>query len=211
MTPDELREAYRALQTEGSAHCPADEELAALAVGELSAPRRTELADHVVACRRCAESAAILLETHREIGGSQLLRSASPRRRWLSLAAAAAALAVIGLLVGRSADRPASVDRGLPAQISGIVPADGSELAAPPVRFAWPPPDQAEGYRLKLYGDGGELAWQSDRVAASAADVPPAVGSRLEAGRSYYWVVDVDGPARQARLGPFTFRIAAVR
>lgn len=208
MTPeDDLRAAYRALQAEGSAQCPADEELAALVVGEIEPPRREELADHVIACRRCAESAGILFEAHREAGGHPA-PGVSTRRRWLSLGAAAAALAAIGLLVTRSADRPVSIERGRPARVSGLSPADGSELNAAPTRFVWPPRDQAEGYRLKLYGDGGDLVWESDRAAAPAADVPPAVGSGLEAGRSYYWVVDVDGPIEQTRLGPFSFRLA---
>ena len=47
------REAYRALQSEGSELCSDDVGLAALAVGKLKAPLRHELADHVVACQRC--------------------------------------------------------------------------------------------------------------------------------------------------------------
>ncbi|HEX2223053.1 MAG TPA: hypothetical protein VHN15_02480, partial [Thermoanaerobaculia bacterium] len=48
------RRAYRRLQEAGSDACPPEEALAALAVGEVPEERRAALADHVVACRRCA-------------------------------------------------------------------------------------------------------------------------------------------------------------
>jgi hypothetical protein len=206
MTSEDLRGAYRALQTGGSEQCPTDEELAALVAGEAAPPRREDLADHVVACRRCTESTGILLDVHRQASTARAV--VFGRRRWFSLAAAAAALAIIGLLIPRPAGRPASSDRGLPARPAGLVPADGAELAAPPDHFAWPAQPQAEAYRLRIYRDGGDLAWEI-RGTAPAADAPPAARSAFAADGSYYWAVEIEGPVGQPRLGPFSFRIAA--
>lgn len=206
---DDLREAYRALQGPGSAQCPADEELAALVLGELPAERRDAAADHVVSCRRCTESAGVLFETHREASGA---RAASPssRRRWVSLAAAAAAIAAIVLLV-RPPERAPSAERGRGDRAAGFVPADGAQLAEAPPRFAWPPLERAETYRLKLYRDSGDPAWESAAVAAPSVELPPEARGRLGTGGAYYWVVEVEGPSGASRLGPVSFRIAPGR
>jgi len=206
MTPDSdrLQEAYRGLQAAGSEQCPGDEELAGLVLGEGPAERRAALADHVVGCRRCTENARILFEVRQETDATA---ASLPRRRWLTLAAAAAALAVIGLLIGRQ--RTASIERGLPLRAAEILPADGAELPSAPDRFRWTRVDQAEGYDVKLYRDAGDLAWESGRETAPEAELPQAARSGLESGRAYYWVVEVDAPAGATRLGPFSFRLAA--
>jgi len=205
-TEDRLREAYRALQAPGSEACPADEELAAIALGELEPGRRDALADHVVACRRCAESVGILLETHRE--ASVRKATASPLRRWIPLAAAAAAIAVIALLIARLPTPSPSVERGRAERIPGLVPADGAELPDPPARFAWPASERAEAYRLKIYRDSGDAAWASADTAAPFLELPPDARARLKPGGAYYWVIEVEGSSGASRLGPFSFRIA---
>jgi hypothetical protein len=206
--PDSLRGAYRGLQAAGSEQCPGDEELAGLVLGEGSAALRAALADHVVACRRCTESARILFELRQETDATA---ASVPRRRWLKLAAAAAALAAIGLLIGRSPQRTASIERGLPSRAAEILPADGAELPESPERFRWPRLDGVDGYDVKLYRDAGDLAWESGRVTAPEAELPPQTRAGLEAGRSYYWVVEAESPAGATRLGPFSFRLAAAR
>jgi hypothetical protein len=206
MTDDRLREAYRALQGEGSPACPSDDELAGLVLGEDAEARRTALADHVVSCRRCSESVAILLETHREISGDGRTAPAARRRRWLSLAAAAAALVVIGFLLARPAERIRPAERGPSDRMAGVVPADGTPLAEPPERFEWPPSAEAESYRLEVYRDSGELVWDSGLLATTHAVLPADARARLAAG-AYYWVVEVEGSLGRTRTGPFSFRV----
>jgi hypothetical protein len=204
-----LREAYRELQATGSDACPTDEDLAALALGELEPARRDALADHVVGCRRCAESVGILLETHRE--ASDRKAKDSRRRRWIPLAAAAAAIAVIGLLLARSPASSPSAERGRAERVPGLVPADGAELADPPARFAWPPSERAEAYRLKIYRDSGDAAWAGAATAAPFLELPPDARARLSAGGAYYWVIEVESSSGTSRLGPYSFRIAPRR
>lgn len=204
---DRLREAYRALQTPGTNACPADEDLAALALGELEPGRRDALADHVVACRRCAENAAILLETHRE--ASDRKAKDSTRRRWIPLAAAAAAIAVIGLLIGRARGPAPSVERGRAERIAGLVPADGAELPEAPARFAWPPSERAEAYRLRIYRDSGDAVWTSAPTVVPSVELPGEARTRLAGGGAYYWVIEVEGSADVSRLGPFSFRVSS--
>ena len=205
MKRDPLQDAYRALQHEGSSACPSDDELAGLVVGDVDDARRALLADHVVSCRRCTESAAILFETHRETSGAG---RAAPiaRRLWFSLAAAAAALVVVGLLVARPGARAPAAERGASGPSAGVVPPDGAALDEPPTRFEWPTTAEAESYRLELYRDSGELVWDGGRQTDTRAPLPAAARARLSAG-AYYWVVEIEGPLGKTRSGPFSFRV----
>ena len=208
MTDDRLRETYRVLQAEGSPGCPTDEELAALALGEPEPARRDALADHVVRCRRCSETAGLLLEMRRETAGLGQARPVPTRRRWFSLAAAAAALAAIAVLVARSSGPSASAERGRPLQTAGVDPADGAVLSSVPGRFAWPASHPGDAYRLRLFRDSGDLVWDSGRLSDNSANLPEDVRAALPPGQSYYWAVEVAGPAAATRIGPFSFRIA---
>ena len=116
-------------------------------------------------------------------------------------------MAAAGLLLLRM-PREQSTERGAAARAAGVAPSDASALAEPPARFDWPAQPQAEGYRLRLFRDSGDALWESDRITAPGVEVPPERRASIEGGRSYYWVVEVEGPLEKARLGPFTFRVA---
>ena len=203
MTRDPLHDAFRALQTEGSPSCPPDEELVSLVLGELTGDRRDSLADHVVSCRLCADGVRILYETHREASGARL---GAPVRRWISVAAVAAALAIVGVLVVRGPGRAPSAERGTVLQSVAVVPYDGAVLLEPPSRLQWPSRSGAESYRAKLYRDSGELVWDSGAIVSASTDLPTDVRTRLGTG-SYYWVVEIESSLGRERSGPFSFRV----
>ena len=203
MKRDSLRDAFRGLQTEGSPSCPPDEELVSLVLGEVSRERRDALADHVVSCRRCADGVRILYETHREASGA---RHGAPARRWLSVAAAAAVLAIVGVLIARGPGRVPSAERGTVAPGSTVVPYDGAVLPEPPSRLQWPARSGAETYRARLYRDSGELVWDSGTVASASAELPADARDRVGTG-AYYWVVETAGSLGRERSGPFSFRV----
>ena len=208
MNRDPLSDAYRRVQEPGSPACPTPEILAGLALGTTAGEERVRVADHVVACRRCSEDVQILLATNRE--ARRELDAPSGRRRRLAVAAAVV-LAVLagGLLVLRQRAGVESADRGARTQATGENPPDASALAEAPARFEWPAAPQAEVYRFKLFRDSGDALWESGPVTEPHVDIPPERRASMEGGRSYYWVVEVDGPLEKARLGPFTFRVSA--
>ena len=207
MNRDPLSDAYRRAQEPGSPDCPAPDILTDLALGTMAGEERARIADHVVTCRRCSEDVQILLATNRE--ARRELDAPSGRRRWLAVAAAVV-LAVLagGLLVLRQRAGMESADRGARTQATGEIPPDASALADAPARFEWPAAPQAEGYRFRLFRDSGDALWESDRVTAPHVEIPPERRASMESGRSYYWVVEVEGPLEKARLGPFTFRVS---
>jgi hypothetical protein len=209
MTRDPLTDAYRRIQEPGSPACPTPESLTDLALGATLGEERARLADHVVSCRRCSEGVQILLATNRE-ARRELGAARSGRLRWLALAAATV-LAVLagGLLVLRQRAGVESADRGAAAQAASVIPLDASALVDAPARFEWPAVPQAEGYRVKLFRDSGDALWESDRVTAPHVEIPTERRASIEGGRSYYWVVEVEGPLEKSRLGPFTFRVSA--
>lgn len=208
MNRDPLGEVYRRLQAPGSPACPAPERLADLVLGQVSGEERERLADHVVACRRCSEDARILLETHREARGELGAEAVPGRRRWFALAAAAVlAVAALGILLLRQVPEIESAERGSAPRAAGLTPPDAAALNEPPAHFAWPATAGAEGYRLKLFRDSGDILWESDRFGATQIELPPDRRALLERGRSYFWVVEVEGSLERTRLGPFTFRV----
>jgi hypothetical protein len=207
------REAYRSLQTAGSPDCPDDETLAALATGESLGAERERLADHVAGCRRCADRYRTLRDLHRAAaadpvrGGARSGGSGSPLRL---LAAAAAVLGVIGLawiaVLPRETGDPDAL-RGGPAVVEGVRPAPDARLATPPRELTWPARDGALSYRVILYDAASSPLWTSGTVSAPRLPLPDEARSRLTAGGSYFWVVEVDLGTRSSRLGPFWFSL----
>jgi hypothetical protein len=70
--PDHLdmeawRQAYRDLQSRGSARCPPDDQLIDLALHKHSGNEREQLADHIVSCRRCTDLYRLLVHAHRDL------------------------------------------------------------------------------------------------------------------------------------------------
>jgi hypothetical protein len=196
-----LSRDYRELQTPGSDRCPDPEALAALALNETPPGQRESLADHIVACRRCSESYQILARTHQEI---RAVRSAS--RTWI--AAAALVLLAAGAVVVWQSARRDEVYRGSRRSPASVVPADGASSVAAPAVLRWPAQPQAEAYRVKLFAADGQALWQSDVITSNQAPVPESVRSRLQAGKSYFWSVEVRMPLETQRLGPFSFTLA---
>jgi hypothetical protein len=69
--PDDLdlvawRQAYRSLQAPGSPGCPPEDRLIALVLHEPPYAERTELADHIVWCRRCTDLYQLLLRVRHD-------------------------------------------------------------------------------------------------------------------------------------------------
>jgi hypothetical protein len=181
----------------GHGACPDPELLAGLALGEAVSADRRALADHVVGCRRCAADFRLLRELH---GEAQ--RPARRRRFWGGLAAAAAVVivAVAGLWPrgGEIATRgPGFATR----------PVDGAVLAAPPRQLEWPAQLGARRYRVTLHRGDGTRLWEAPPVDDPRLEIPTEVVTALAPGRSGYWVVDVEGPVRRQRLGPFWFEV----
>jgi hypothetical protein len=195
----DLRKAYHALQEKGSDGCPPPETLAALATGELAGEERERTADHVVRCRNCGEAAQILLRTHAEAGA----RPRPGRSRLAGLAAAIAVAALAGVLIWRSPRRDEVVRGG--TQAESVAPADHASLGEAPREFRWPARPQAEGYRVKLFASNGDGLWDADAGTGDRIALPEAARSRLAAGQSYFWIVEVRMPLETQRLGPYTF------
>ncbi len=174
-----------------------------LAVGDLSGPERERLADHVVACRRCSEQYQILARTHAQALGQQSrTRALLP---WITAAGIAIAAAA-GVLIVRSV-RPEDALRGVRGTPGAVVPGDGTRLGEPPAILRWPAQPGSEGFRVRLFTSAGDALWEANAGDLQQLAVPESVRSRLRAGQSYFWTVEVQMPLEKQRLGPFTFTL----
>lgn len=133
-------------------------------------------------------------------------RPAGWRPLWLAPAAALAlALLAVPLIIeddGEPALDP-SVVRG-PAQ--AVTPADESELAAPPQRFAWPAVAGATAYRVIVHDAAARPVWGSGAVEATELELAPGALT-LEPGATYLWTVEAAAGESRIELGPWRFRL----
>src|SRR5262249_5752198 len=184
---------------------PSDDTLAAFVLGDLSGEDRSRCADHIPSCRACTADYRALAEVH-----AQTSAALRPRDGWRAawVAAAVVALAVGGALIVVRSGRREEAFRETPPAAASVEPADGATLAHAPSALHWPVQRDAEGYRVKLFGPSGDAIWEMDAQKADRIEVPEAVRSRLEPGRSYFWNVEVRLPLERQRLGPYTFTIS---
>ena len=183
------RETYRGLQGEGGDDCPGDERLAALAIGELESPTRDELADHMVACRRCSGRYRDLASLHEANASPERKTRSGSGRRWLGIAA----LLVIGValaLVVRQFDTDGDNGgalRGTATIGAAVEPANRAELTTTPSIISWQPIPGAESYQLLLFDREGGSIWQSEESDTPAAELPEAIRGRITPLCTYLW------------------------
>ncbi|MCP3956756.1 MAG: hypothetical protein GY719_02770 [bacterium] len=209
----ELRASYRQAMDAGSESCPEDENLAALATGELGG-ESPGLADHVVSCRRCAERYRTLRELHLAAEGRTGGRVTRWRRPLRATFAVAAMLVVaLGLYHFLAPPTPDSSRSGAGDQLRTTVselevtPADGAVLGAPPRSLAWPAQTGAGTYRVHLFDAGAEPLWESGPLSEPGVDLPEPQVAELRSGGSFFWVVRMSGFSQRRELGPFWFEV----
>jgi anti-sigma factor RsiW len=194
------RRAYRDGLPEGSPDCPSEEELVSLVVGEASADERARLADHLVACARCAATYRTLGDLHREASsaGRRAGRVTWTQRRLVVWAAAAVLLVAVGVALRVAPVRlptggpQGEVMRGRPLTAAPVEPEQGARLATPPRRLAWKAEDAGATYRVVLYDVESVPIWESDRTSEPALALPSTVQDRLARGGTFYWRVRVE-------------------
>lgn len=91
---------------------------------------------------------------------------------------------------------------------SDVVPQHRSTLRELPVQFEWPTQAGATGYRVTLRDADATPLWRTVSSVRNEALVPDDVRDRLDAGATYLWTVEVEGPAADNTLGPFWFEVS---
>jgi hypothetical protein len=118
MTDDEIRRAYQEVRSGDSAGpCIPEEQLVKAATGEADGSERERIADHLIACARCAEEFRLLtsLEPWTQESAALLNPEAAPRAtvarmpsRWIEYAMAASLVLTFGggIWIGAAWPRP---------------------------------------------------------------------------------------------------------
>lgn len=168
----------------------------------LGAREREQVESHLSGCPSCRGE---VVEVAR-------VRRPGPRRRWYVAAAAAAAIAVLGIALGRSGpNEPANtVTRGRPsegiAQFAIVSPAYGATVPAVAAEFVWRSVATEATYRLTVTDASGGPVW-TGATGDTALAVPDSV--QLQPGETYFWYIDALLPdGRSASTGVKEFRTA---
>jgi hypothetical protein len=206
------RRAYLASLPSGSAACPSDEDLAALALGEVR-DERLPLADHLVACRRCAAAYRTLSELHREASPAAAAapsHQARRHRRLAGWAAAAVVLIAMGVVVVELQRRPrdGEVVRGSGDTTADVQPPHGALLPTPPLRLTWLRGEPGAVYRAVLYDAESVPIWESERSGRPEVVLPAPVRDRLADGGTFYWRVRSEGERGAGASRLYRFEIA---
>jgi alkylhydroperoxidase family enzyme len=168
-----------------------------LAHGEVAAPERDALFDHITACESCSQIWRGILTLRSEAQDQGLIpRDVPARAAWLRspavyLAVAATLVAVIsGVVLNRQTVADLSGDRSA-MRSSGAAIVDGLSSATVngATTLAWTPLAGAASYRVSVFSGDGLPVWTRDAAAppmAWPADVARAAGL-------YRWRVEALG------------------
>ena len=173
-----------------------------LAHGEIAAPERDALFDHITACTSCSQIWRGVVTLRSEAQAQGLIpRDVATRTAWLRspvvyLAVAATLVAVIsGVVMNRQTVTDLSGDRSVMRSNGAVAVEDPSASTERGVTtFTWAPLPGAASYRVSAFSDEGLPVWTRE-VAAPPLAWPAEIAR--EAGR-YRWRVEAlgDGTVR---------------
>jgi hypothetical protein len=183
---------------------PATEAIAAYLSGTLSPPEQTTLETHLAHCRPCRQEVT---------SAQRLIRSRTPRGRWLWVAPVAAAAVLGVVLLGRWPRVPGSVNEPVRSgeeagpedalKLRALAPADRDTLSVRGLVFTWASQAGRPLYRLTLTDGSGHAVWLRDTSDTTLA-LPAEVS--LDRGRTYFWYVDaLDAEGRSLTTGTLRF------
>jgi len=208
---DDLREEYAAPveRAPAAGDCSADEQIWAASRGELSGERAETMLEHARKCPACAES----WKMARALGSEMAAAAARPstatlRRSWVGLAAAAVIVLALAWIATRFTFRPpVPVDEfrdlsgpGLRSEIDEAVP-------LPRERFVLRWSGGAEGtvYTLEVANEQLDVLHRAVEITATEYRVPPESLADVEAGATLLWRIDAVLPDA-SRVSSAVFR-----
>jgi hypothetical protein len=200
--------------------CPDPEKLVLAARLELPLKQRLAVMDHIDNCASCArEFKAIIAIIQKEKEFLQQIKDEIPKVKekkspWLIrnrpvLAAASAvflllAAAVFFLFVNRPAPFNLRSSQSIIEAISPFKTVKASQL-----QFNWESARGTEFYRINIFGDDLGPIWESGKIFVTEWTPGPEIKSRLQSGKTYFWMVTAhrpDGSTRESDLIEFSLK-----
>jgi hypothetical protein len=170
---------------------PTDEDVAAYLESVLPDQERAVLEAHAADCEYCQARLALAAETVATAPGTRRRRLLYPA----ALVAAAAGLAAVLWLPGRTVERPVQSEfraavEGTPAQqLRGIRPPRGGLIGVEAPQLIWSALGADALYQVTLSAADGSRLW-SARTSDTTAILPASVVGRLRNSDRYFWRVD---------------------
>lgn len=189
MTTTSLPQTYVTADDDASPH-PSDGDVAAYLEAVLSDRDRVALEAHAADCEYCQARLALAGETVATAPGTtrRLLYPAA-------LIAAAAGLAALMLVPGRTVEQPVqsefrtTIEGPAAQQLRTIHPSRGGLIQAQTPELIWSGLGTDALYQITLSTADGSVLW-SERTSDTTATLPAAVVGRLRNDGRYFWRVD---------------------
>ncbi|MDX1501350.1 MAG: hypothetical protein R3325_03230 [Thermoanaerobaculia bacterium] len=202
-----LRRAFGArTQRPSGEACAGRDEIWRAVAGELAAPQRRKIVDHLAACAVCAEEWRLAVELGASDASATRDSTAtkSPRHSW-QLAAAALAVLLAGALAWRM-NGPAVEEPAVYRDLSGsgirsLVPQE-VPLAPHGLVLRWEGGFEADSYTLRLSDDRLETLALLEGLEEPEARIDPAPLARLAPGARLLWQVEAKLPDGRRLVSP---------
>ncbi len=190
MTATSLPRPCVTADDDASSH-PSDGDVAAYLEAVLPDRERVALEAHVADCEYC--------QTRLALAGEAVATAPRTSRRRLfypvALMAAAAGLAALLLVPGRTVERPprsefrATTEEPAARQLRIIHPFRGAVIKTGTPRLIWSGLGTDALYQITLSTGDGSVLW-TERTSDTTASPPTRVLGRMRAGERYFWRVD---------------------
>ena len=212
---DKLREALirSSAGRPGGDDCPTDDAIWAAAHGELPPEEAQRLVDHALECAACRVSFSMAsgIEAERQRAAEPKTKTVRfPRRAWIPLGVAAAAMLILAVVLPRWQQQLPPVDEFRGEESSGIRSLVEVDDPLPRDAFVlrWTPGPPGTLYTLSVTSEDLTLLHSAEEIEVTELTVPAEALAALPGGSSVIWRIRatlpdarrVDSPVFRATL-----------
>ena len=197
----------------GADDCPSDDAIWAATHGELPPEEAQRLVDHATECAACRVSFSMAsgIDAEREkAAGAEAKIVRFPRRVWLPLGVAAAAVVILAIMVPRWQQQLPPVDefRGDQKSVVESLVDAADPLPRDAFVLRWSPGPPGTLYSLTVTSEDLTLLHSAEEIETTEHTVPEAALAQLSAGSPVVWRIRatlpdarrVDSPVFRATL-----------
>ena len=192
--------------SEGRKECPSPKQLLKLFRIKKSEKKKTRIIDHISNCYYCANEFEFILRALQyektlnnvaeNLIRSKRIKVPSTKFSWKTASAIAGISAVFSLItifiISNTHENSNHRTSAIP-QIAIVHPLE-KNISESSLHFRWEEVQDSEYYTFELYDETLYQIWSSDKILSNNFKLPKETASRLEANKSYFWMISAFFP-----------------